>query len=90
MQLASALADQTQHQRIRVAVLRQHGQESGLADAGAREDAEALAALAGREQVERAHAEIQTFAQALTEMGGDGARLHGVVDWPVHKGRALI
>ncbi len=50
--------------RIGIGVAREHGEQRRLADAGAREDAHALAFAAGRECVERAHAEIELAADA--------------------------
>ena len=59
LHLAPALADEPDHRDPRGDVAREHRQKDGLADARAGEDAHALAAAAGREGVERAHAEVE-------------------------------
>ena len=90
MQLAPALADQTEHQRVGVAVLRQHRKQRGLADAGAGEDAKPLTPAAGREKIERADPEIEPLAQAAPEMGGNGARLQRIVGSTLFERRSLV
>ena len=55
--LAAALADQGDDRDVGLAVAGDHRQQARLADAGAGEDAEALAAADGDERVEGAHAE---------------------------------
>ena len=69
MQLAAALADQPDHQHVGLAARGDHRQQRRLADARAGEDAHPLAVAAGREQVERAHAEGQPRAQAAAALG---------------------
>ena len=61
--LAPALADQGEHRHVALGVARQHREQGGLADAGAGEQAEALALAAGGEAVERANAEIEPRSQ---------------------------
>ncbi len=78
MQLAAALADQPDHQHLGVGARGDHRQERRLADAGAGEDAHPLAVAAGREQVERAHAQRQPWPQTAPALGRDAARLHGI------------
>ena len=60
---APAFADQGQHRHVAVGVAGQHGEQGGLADAGAGEQAEALALAAGGEAIERANAEIEPRSQ---------------------------
>ena len=55
--LAATLADQRDHGDLGVGAAGDHRQQAGLADAGAGEDAEALAAAARRQRVEGADAE---------------------------------
>ena len=79
LHLAAALADQTDDDRIGIGVAREHGQQCRLADAGAREDAHALALAAGRERVERAHAEIELAADTRAACAaGGGLRLQRI------------
>ncbi len=61
--LAAALADQRQHRDVAVGMARQHRQQRRLAHPRAREQAKPLALPAGRERVERAHAEIDARPQ---------------------------
>ena len=68
LHLAAAFADQADHRDVGIDVARQHRQQHRLADAGAGEDAEPLAAAAGQERIERAHAEIERRADALARM----------------------
>ena len=68
LHLAAALADQADHRDIGVDVARQHREQHGFADAGARENAHALATAAGEEGVDRAHAEIERRADAAARM----------------------
>ena len=55
--LAAALADQRDDRHLGLGAAGDHRQQAGLADAGAGEDAEALAAAAGDEGVHGAHAQ---------------------------------
>ncbi len=61
--LPPPFADQGEHRDIAVRMARQHRQQGGLADAGAGEQAEPLAAPAGREAVERPHADIEPWPE---------------------------
>ena len=63
VQLAAALADQPDHQHLGRGAGGDHRQQGRLADPRAREDPQALAVAARREQVERAHAERQPCAR---------------------------
>ena len=64
-----ALADQGQHGHVALGVAGQHGEQGGLADAGAREQAEPLALAAGGEAIQRAHAEVEPRPQPRTDGG---------------------
>ena len=70
LHLAAALADQADDVDVDRHVARQHRHQHRLADAGAGEDAHALAAAAGQEGVDRADAEIDLAADAAARMGG--------------------
>ncbi len=79
-QLAAALADQADHVHRRRGRARDRAQERRLADARAGEDAQALAAPAGDERVEGAHAELEPLADPRPvhrrrRHAGDRARL---------------
>src|ERR1700759_5632555 len=63
--LAAPLADQADDHRAALGVLGQHRQQHRLADAGAGEDAQPLAAAAGGEDVHRPHAEVEPFADPV-------------------------
>lgn len=54
--LTAALADQCGDDRVEARPARQHGEQRGLADAGSREDADALADAQRREQIDHADA----------------------------------
>ena len=69
LHFAAALADQPDHRRVGGGVARDHRQQHRLADAGAGEDAHALAAAAGQKGVDGAHAEIDLALDALARMG---------------------
>ena len=62
--LSTTLADQADHVDLRGRRAGDHAQQRRLADAGAGEDAEALAAAARDERVERAHAERHALVDA--------------------------
>ena len=68
LHLAAAFADQPDHRDIGLHVARQHRQQHRFADAGAGENAHALAAAAGQEGVERPHAEIERRADPAARM----------------------
>ena len=59
LHLAAALADQADHDHVGAGVARHHAEQHALADAGAGEQAHALAAPDGQQRVDRAHAHIQ-------------------------------
>src|SRR6185312_16803111 len=63
-------------------VARQHREQDGFADAGAREDADALATAARREHVEHAHAEIERRADAPARMRGRRRAAKRKRRWP--------
>jgi len=81
--LAPALADQADHVDLRRRRSGDHPEQRRLADAGAREDAEPLAAAAGDERVERPYAERHALvdARALERVGR--RRLRGAHPSPV-------
>jgi hypothetical protein len=70
LHLAAALADQANDRHVGLDIAGQHRQQHRLADAGAGENAHALAATAGEEGIECAHAEIERRADALPCMRG--------------------
>ena len=70
LHLAAALADQADHGHVGGGVARHHRQQRRLADARAGEDAHALAAAAGEEGIDGAHAEIDLAPDALARMRG--------------------
>ena len=77
---AASLADQGEDDDVAGGADREHGQEGGLADAGAGEEAETLALAAGGEAVEGAHAEVDARAEAGAQGGvgrGDTGRAAG-------------
>ena len=67
--LAAPLADQADHHRVAGGVAGQHREQHRLADAGAGEDAEPLAAAAGGEDVHGPHAELEPLADPAAGMG---------------------
>ena len=71
--LTAALADQPDHVDGGRGVARDHAEQGRLADARAREDAEALAAAAGDHGVERAHAERQALRDRAAGRAGSAA-----------------
>ncbi len=68
--LAAALADERQHDGVEALGAREHGQKRRFADAGAGEDADALAGADGREQVDDADASLEWCAHAVAAHGG--------------------
>ncbi len=70
LHLAAALADEADDRDVGSGVARQHREQHRLADAGAGEDAHALAAAAGEEGVDGADAEIELALDALAPVGG--------------------
>jgi hypothetical protein len=68
LHLAAALADEPDDGDIGVDVACEHRQQHRFADPGARENPHALAATAGDEGIERAHAEIERGANPATCM----------------------
>ena len=68
LHLAAAFADQTDDRNVGRHVAGEHGQQHRFADAGAGEDAHALAAADGEEGIERAHPEIERLAHAHAGM----------------------
>ena len=68
LHLAAALADEADHRDVGHDIAREHREQHRLADARAGEDAHALAAAAGEEGIERAHAEIERRAHAPARM----------------------
>ncbi len=70
LHLAAALADQPDHRNVGLDVAGEHRQQHRFAHAGAGENAHALAAAAGREGIERPHAEIERSAHPPAGMGG--------------------
>ena len=67
--LAAPFADQADDDGVAVGVLGQHRQQHRLADAGAGEDAQALAAAGGGEDVHGAHAQVQPLADPAAGVG---------------------
>ena len=81
------LVDQPDDDSVAVGVLGQHGKQHRLADAGAGEDAEPLAAAAGGEHVHGPDAEVQTLAHPGAGMGGfSGAARSGQAASPGSSG----
>ena len=72
---AATLADQSDDDGIKPLGARQHAHQRRLADAGAGEDADALAADERREDVEGAHARGDGLAGAATLHGGKRRRV---------------
>ena len=68
LHLAAAFADQADDGDVGGDVAGQHRQQHRFADAGAGENAQALAATAGQKGIERAHAEIERRADAAARM----------------------
>src|SRR6202043_3219513 len=68
LHLAAAFANQSDHRDVGIDIARQHRQQYRLADAGAGEDAEPLAAATGHKGIERPHAEIERRADAFARM----------------------
>ena len=63
--LAAALADERHHDGVEAAGAGQHGKQRRLADAGAGEDADALAGAERREQIDDADAGLERLLDAL-------------------------
>ena len=59
LDLAAALADQADDDDVGRGVARHHAEQHALADAGAGEQADALAAADGEHRVDRAHAGVE-------------------------------
>ncbi len=76
LDLAAALADQADDDDIGRRVARHHAQQHRLADAGAGEQAEALAAADGEQRVDRAHAGVERLAHRVAVHRVDGAPRH--------------
>ena len=70
LHLAPALANEPDHRHVGGHVAGHHRQQHRFADAGARENAHALAAAAGREGIERPHPEIERSADPPALMRG--------------------
>ncbi len=69
LDLAAAFADQPDHVDVGAGIARQHREQHRFADAGAGENAHALADAAGQEGVQRPDAEIERGANASACMG---------------------
>jgi hypothetical protein len=78
--LAAPFADQADHDGVAGGFLGQHRQQHRLADARAGEDAQALAAAGGGEDVHRPHAQVEALADPAAGVGGRGRGLQGVGD----------
>ena len=65
LDFAAALADQADDDHVGRGVARHHAQQHALADAGAGEQADALAAADGQHRVDRAHAGVQRLAHRV-------------------------
>ena len=68
LDLAAALADQSDHVDIRLGKARQHGEQNRLANSGTGKDPNALAAAHREKGVERPDPEIQLAADPLARM----------------------
>ena len=77
---AAAFADQADDDGVAGGFARQHGQQHRLPHAGTGENAEALPAAAGGEDVHRAHAEVETLAYAGARMGRRRGGLERITD----------
>ena len=82
LHLAAAFADQPDHRDVGRHVARQHRQQHRFADAGAGENAHALAAAAGQEGIERAHAEIERRADPAAGMRQRRRVAERIRRWP--------
>ena len=70
LDLAAALADQADHDHVGAGVARHHAEQHALADAGAGEQAHALAAADGEQRVDRAHAGVERRRDRLARPSG--------------------
>ncbi len=75
--LAATLADQRQNDGVEGRGLGDHGKDRRLADAGAGEDADALALAQRGEEVDDAHAGLQRLAHARPGHGGRRRPVNG-------------
>ena len=69
LHFAAALADQADDDDVGAGVARHHAEQHALADAGAGEQADALAATDGQQRVDRAHADIERRVDRLARSG---------------------
>uniref|UniRef100_A0A6V1RAB4 Uncharacterized protein n=1 Tax=Heterosigma akashiwo TaxID=2829 RepID=A0A6V1RAB4_HETAK len=79
LHLAAALADQADDDHIRLGVARHHAEQHALADAGAGEQAQALAAAHRQQGIDGPHAGIQRRAHRVAVHRIDRAAHHGLV-----------
>src|ERR1700728_3859782 len=69
--LTTALADQSDDNHFRARVAGHHAEENALADAAAREQADALAAAHGEHRVDSSNADIERLGNRLTRQRVD-------------------
>ena len=89
LHFAAALADQADDDDVRLRVAGHHAQQHRLADAGAGEQAQALAAAHGQQRIDRAHAGVQRAADRVAVHRVDGAAHHRFVAH-VHQRAAAV
>ena len=65
LHFAAALADQPDDDDVGAGVARHHAEQHGLADAGAGEQADALAAADRQQRIDRAHADVERLLDRL-------------------------
>jgi hypothetical protein len=77
LDFAAAFADEADHRHVGCDVAREHRQQHRFADAGAGENAHALAPAAGHEGIERADSKIERGADPAAAM----SRRRRVAEW---------
>ena len=80
LDLAAALADEADHRDVGGGVAGKHREQHGFPDAGAGKNAHALAAAAGEERVEGAHAEVELALDAAAGVRRGGHATEGIGD----------
>ena len=88
--LPAPFADQADHDNVTGGLTRQHGKQHRLADAGAGEDAQTLAAAGGGEDVHGADAEVQPLTDPAARMGRGRGCAQGIGSRPDGQGALAV
>ena len=80
--LAAAFADERDHHRVEIGRARQHRQQGRFADAGAGENADALAGAKRREEIDDADAGLDRRLTRARRKAGGGSPSSGMARSP--------